>query len=150
MALDVKVAAITKLALFAGFEPEALRLMAFAAQPIKFSAGETVFRSGESLDGGFLILSGALKLGSQSIDEGDTRTVGPGMLIGERALMTTTRNLYTATAQEDTTVLKISRHLVRRVLEEFPASAAAMQKAATRAMENVGADIEMSRQSMLG
>ena len=144
MSLDGNIKALAKLPLFAGFEPEALRLIAFAAQPIKYAAGDVAFRCGEASEGGYLVLSGRVRLEPEHGGE-DAKIVGPGVLIGERALLTSTRNPATATAQENTNALKISRHLLRRVLEEFPASAASMQMAVSRELQRFGVEIEKSR-----
>lgn len=148
MALNANIRALARLSLFAGFEPEALRLIAFAAQPLKFAAGDVVLRCGEPSDGAYLVLSGSLKLegGQGAVDEG--KIIGPGVLIGGRALLTPTQNSVSAVAQQDTAALKISRDLLGRVLEEFPSSAVNMKRAVTDELRLLGAELASARQEI--
>lgn len=149
MALGANIKALARLSLFAGFEPEALRLIAFAAQPLQFGAGDVVFRRDELSDGGYLVVSGSVRVDAGHDEtEGDERIIGPGALLGERALLTATTNAVSAIARENTATLKISRDLLRRVLEEFPASAASMQRALAKELQRLGGDIEKSRQAI--
>ena len=52
---------------------------------------------------------------------------GPGTLIGEMALISETMNAATAVATENTEVLKISRALFHRMLNEYPERAVLLQ-----------------------
>ncbi len=87
-------------------------MVAFAAEPVKFSAGDVMVRHGENSNGGFLILTGSiiLDLGHGSMEVG--KIIGPGALIGEMALLTPTTEPATAIARESSTVLKIPRTLI--------------------------------------
>jgi CRP-like cAMP-binding protein len=61
-------------------------------------------------------------------DESDPGiTVGPGVLLGELALVTETKRPVTATALEPSTVMRITRSLFRKVLEGFPEAAVLMR-----------------------
>jgi CRP-like cAMP-binding protein len=122
-------------------------LIAFAAEPVKFGAGDVLIRHGEDSSGGFLILTGSiiLDLGHGSMEEG--KVVGPGALIGEMALLTPTIQPATAIARESSTVLKIPRTLIRRVLDEFPESAKRASQALRRQIEGFGQDLENLRRT---
>lgn len=100
-------------------EREALRLLAFSAEPRVLRAGDVLFRKDEAADCGFVVASGAVTL---LADDGVTAqaTVEPGSLLGEIALISETRRPATAIAREPTTVLRLSRVLFRRTLEEYP------------------------------
>jgi CRP-like cAMP-binding protein len=54
-------------------------------------------------------------------------TVGPGVLLGELALVTETRRPVTAIALEPSIVMRITRSLFRKVLEGFPEAARLMR-----------------------
>ena len=57
------------------------------------------------------------------------RSAGPGTLLGELALFSAVERPATAMAREPTQVMKLSRAVMRRVLTEFPGSAAAIANA---------------------
>jgi CRP-like cAMP-binding protein len=148
MSLESDARALTRLPIFSVFEPEALKLIAFAAEPVKFSAGDVLFRNGEVSDGGFLILSGSimLDLGHGSMDNG--KIVGPGVLIGELALLAPTVHPSTAIARENAMALKLPRSLIRRVLEEFPESAKRAREAVRHEIENFAQELDKARRAL--
>ena len=119
-----RLAAIPRLALLG---TEALRLIAFSAETRLFRTGDVLFRRGEPADGGFLIMLGSIAVEGPGDD--DVQIVGPGMLIGERALVSEFPRPVTATAREAATVLKITRRLFYRVMTEFPGSAERLRAA---------------------
>lgn len=119
-----RLAGIPRLALL-GTEP--LRLIAFSAETRLFRADDVLFRRGETADGGFVLLSGSVALDGPREDE--FQVVGPGALIGERAMVAEGLRPVTATAREAVTVLKITRRLFYRVLSEFPGSAERLRAA---------------------
>ena len=119
MSLEDDIASLSKVAMLAGMERDALRLLAFAAETRRLRAGDTLFRRGDASDGGYVVVEGAIAL-----IEDDTKTadaiIGPGGLIGEVALITETRRPATAIAREPTTVLRLTRAMFRRTMEEYP------------------------------
>ncbi|WP_296711114.1 cyclic nucleotide-binding domain-containing protein [Rhodoblastus sp.] len=148
MSLESDVKALARLPIFSAFEPEALKLIAFAAEPVKFGAGDVLFRNGEVSDAGFLILSGSimLDLGHGTMDNG--KIVGPGALIGELALLAPTVHPSTAIARENATTLKLPRSLIRRVLEEFPESARRAREALRQEIEKFGDELDKARRAL--
>ena len=93
-------------------------------------AERALFAAGDIADGAFFVLEGEILLSA----EGQERRVGPGVLIGELALLADTIRGADARACRDSTLLKISRDTFRRILTEFPDAAAKVQSAAaTRA-----------------
>jgi len=113
---------------FAAIEPEALRLIAFSADTRTLRAGDVLFRRDEISNGGFLVLSGSIALDPSGDGTATARVVRPPGLIGELALLTETRRPATAIAREPSSVLRISRQLFHRVLQEFPASAERLRR----------------------
>jgi len=147
MALDDDVRNLSRNSTFAVFEPEALRLLAFSAETRILRAGDVLFRRGDQADGGFVVLSGSIALSASDDGGAAERIAGPQNLIGDLALITETRRAVTAIAREPSSVLKISRVLFHRVLQEFPKSAEALrQKMETNLRGFVG---ELMRSSNL-
>jgi CRP-like cAMP-binding protein len=132
----------------AALEPEALRLLAFSAETRILRAGDILFRRDDASDGGFFILSGAIALDLSS-DGKPTRILGPGTLIGDMALITKTRRPATAVAREPSSILRITRLLFHRVLDEHPRSAARLRQLLADRLRNFTRELDDIRQSSL-
>lgn len=120
MSLDDDIAILSGVPTLDALERDALRLLAFSADVKRLRDGEILFHKGDAADGGYVVISGnvALKDGA-----GEQVLVGPGNLIGERALILEMARPATATAQGEVTVMRLSRALFRRTLEEYPQTA---------------------------
>jgi CRP-like cAMP-binding protein len=119
MALDQEVARLRENPLLALFDEEALRLIAFSSETRLLRGGDTLFREGDASDGGYYVDTGTVHLAGNEHEE----IHGPGAVIGETALFAQTERPATATAQGPVTVRRIPRHLMRRILEEYPQTA---------------------------
>jgi CRP-like cAMP-binding protein len=106
---------------------EALQLLAFSCAKKVLKAGETLFLESEPADAAYFVLSGAINLMSHDAQ----RRVEAGALIGETALLTDLLRRSTARAVEDSVALRIPGDVFRRVLSEFPQSAAKIHAAAS-------------------
>jgi CRP-like cAMP-binding protein len=119
MSLEDDMALLSRVAMLGDMDRDALRLLAFAAESRQLRAGDVLFRKGDVSDGGYVVAQGSIAL-----IEDDTKTadaiIGPGALIGEIALISETKRPATAIAREPTTVLRLSRGMFRRTMEEYP------------------------------
>jgi CRP-like cAMP-binding protein len=135
MALDLEIARLRENPLLSLFDTEALRLIAFSSETRLLRGGDTLFREGDASDGGFYVVSGTLRL----TGSGGEELHGPGAVIGEAALFTETQRPATAVAQGPATVRRIPRHLMRRILEEYPDTAHRLRAHLEGKIEEVGA-----------
>jgi CRP-like cAMP-binding protein len=126
--LEQDMRRLSAIPLFAELGPEALRLLAFSGETRIFRTGDVLFRRGEIADGGFILMIGSITLDPMGEGRTAKQIVGPGTLIGERALISALPRPTTAVAREPSTVLKITRRLFYRVLNEFPGSADRVRK----------------------
>jgi len=119
MALEDDIALLSQVSLFQDMDRDVLRLIAFAAEMRSLRAGDVLFRKNELSDSGYVVARGSIAL----ID-GDANNVrgiaGPGTLLGELALLAETRRPVTAVAREHATLLRLSRAMFRRTLDEYP------------------------------
>ncbi len=120
MALDQDIERLAQVPLLQTLEPEALRLLAFSGETRIVLADTVLFQPGDPSDGGFLVLSGTVLVTDENYD---AISFGPGSLIGETALLRDVEHKGSAVAQETSTLIKLSRRAVLRVLEEHPVSA---------------------------
>lgn len=143
MALDDDIRILSLVSLFESFSPEQLRLLAFGAERLVLRAGRELFREGQSADCGYIVVSGNISL-FHDTDEGriTIRPVGPGAMLGEMALIAQTSRMTGALAEEETEVIRISRSVFRRILEEYPEAAASLHAHISRNLLQLIADIE--------
>src|ERR1700682_3863202 len=98
----------------------ALRMLAIGSELRDVVRGDVLFSVGDNADSGFIVQRGA----SRIEDGGGAEIVaGPGALIGELALVAAMRRPSTATAIENSSVIRVARSLFQRVLESDPAAA---------------------------
>jgi CRP-like cAMP-binding protein len=135
MALENDMAVLARVPLFATLGDDQLRLIAFGAEPYDLMQGRLVCRAGDIADGAFVLTSGTL--GRLADDTGgDTETVErsftePGTLIGELSLLTRCEWQSTIIAQSQCRLLRLPRPLFRRILDEYPNTAADIKERMT-------------------
>jgi CRP-like cAMP-binding protein len=122
LALNDDIALLSLVPLFADIDDDKLRLIAFGAERRRLNRGQQLFREGAPADCAFAIASGSVTL-TRSLVDGRVEvvdTVGPGTLLSELAMISFVERKFTATAEEDSEVIRINRPLFRRMLEEYP------------------------------
>jgi CRP-like cAMP-binding protein len=124
MARDDDLENLMRIPLFAAFEPEALRMLAFNGETRLLRAGDRLFRRGEESDGGYVLTNGSIALETHDDGRPAEKILRPWTLLGETALIAATARPVTATAREPSTVLKVSRGLFHQILEQHPLTAA--------------------------
>jgi CRP-like cAMP-binding protein len=127
MSLESDMEVLGEVSLFRDLTRDQLRLLAFGAEHRFLRTGEILFRAEARADAGFVVASGDVHL---VIGEGEARsvarTVGRGTLLGEMALMADTRRPTSAVTATDCDLIRISRPLFRRMLQEYPEIAGAL------------------------
>ena len=115
-----------------------LRMLAIGSEQRDVAHGDTLFREGDDADCGFVVQRGALRIRN---DSGAEVTAGPGALIGELALVVAMRRPSTATALEDSTLIRIARNLFQRVLESDPEAAQRLRDDLANRSSQITSDI---------
>jgi CRP-like cAMP-binding protein len=143
MALKDDILLFSRLSIFQGLSEEHLRLLAFGAERRRLEKGHVLFRQGAAADSAFVVTRGHLKLtmhaprgGEKLVDE-----AGPGAILTEIAMIADAERHFTATATEESEVIRISRVLFHRMLEEYPEVAVTVERrlreSFTRMMQQV-------------
>ena len=129
MSLESDMEVLGDVSLFRNLTRDQLRLLAFGAEHRFLRQGEILFRAEARADAGFVIASGEVHL---VLGEGTERTVartlGRGTLLGEMALMADTRRPTSAVTATDCDLIRVSRPLFRRMLQEYPDIALALHE----------------------
>jgi CRP-like cAMP-binding protein len=99
----------------------ALQVLAIGAEQRDYGYGDVLFHKGDIADAGYVVRRGSFRV---SAGEGSAELIAAsGELIGELALVVDMRRPATATALEQSTVVRVSRTLYQRVLESHPEAA---------------------------
>ena len=124
MSIEGDIACLEEVPTFRLLGPNALRILAIGCESRALDEGEILFAAGDPADCGYVIQDGSFQLETTvGTNEPSMMVVGPGVLLGELALIIDTARPVTATAAEPSTVMRISRHLFRKTLEGFPEAA---------------------------
>ncbi len=129
MALDDDIRILSAVELFADFTQEQLRLLAFGAETTALQAERKLYLEDDEADSAYIVVSGRIVLYREA-DRNRTpiATAGPGAILGELALIADSRRPTSASAAVDSQVLRLSRRMFRRILEEYPELAARLHQ----------------------
>ena len=137
MSIEDDVALLERVPTLRVLGTAALRMLAIGSEQRVVARGSALFRAGEEADSGFIIQRGTFRIE----DSGASIVAGPGALIGELALIAAMRRPSTATALEDSSVIRVARSLFQRVLESDPAAARRLRDEFARRTSQIASDI---------
>jgi len=129
MALADDIRLLSQVPLFSDMDSDQLRLIAFGAERRTIGEGQALFREHSPAECAFVIANGRFQLSTLGRDGHlhAEKDVGTGTLLSELALVTMVERKYTAIALQDSEVLKVTRSLFHRLLEEYPQAAQILQ-----------------------
>ena len=129
MALDDDIRILSGVRLFEGFTQDQLRLLAFGAETTHLVHDKKLYREDDDADSAYVVVKGVISLYRETSGERvEIGTAGPGAMLGELALIADTQRLTSASAATDAEVLRLSRKMFRRILEEYPETAQALHQ----------------------
>lgn len=151
MTLEQDVALLRRLPIFASFSDEQLRLVAFSAEPLDLPPGTVLFREGAAAEGGFVVVSGRVRLFAAGedgpVEKGSAES---GALIGEMALLCVTDRPTNAETVDQCALLSISRRLLWRMFQEYPEMAERVRQTLSARLSDFTRDLMLSRVAQLG
>lgn len=117
--LQTKLQALRKAPLFRELTRQQLRLLAFSARWVTFTAGSYVFRKHDLPDGAFLIFEGEVALIERTEDGGEAFALHPpvGTLVGELGLIRNDPRRLDMRCETDVTLLRIEAGDFLSILE---------------------------------
>lgn len=142
--LESDVEALRGIAFFSGFSDEHLKLIAFSAESRSLPEKLLLYDEGQLLHSAYVIMSGTLKgehkvKGTEKILK---RDIGPGVILGERALILDTRASESVRVETRTRVLQVRKLMFRRVLQDHPEIARILRSRLARHMLQVASEIQ--------
>ena len=118
-----------------------LRMLAIGSEQRNFGRGDVLFNVGDEADAGYIVQHGAFRVDDGA---GAEMIAGPGVLIGELALVVAMRRPSTAIALDNSSVIRIARSLFQRVLESDPAAARRLRDEIATRTSQLASDILMA------
>jgi CRP-like cAMP-binding protein len=132
--LDSDVDVLAGISFFAGFSKAQLKLIAISAESRSLPEKLLLFDEGQLLHSAYVIVSGTLR-GEHKVPNSDRverREIGPGVLLGERALVLDARAAESVRVETRNRVLQIRNLMFRKLLQEHPEMAAILRSRLTR------------------
>lgn len=129
MAIDDDIRLFSTVSLFQGLAPEHLRLLAFGSERLVLRQGRDLYRASQVADCGFVVASGEIEL-YQDTAEG-RQGLGlyrRGALLGELCLIAPGKRPTSAVAASEAEVIRVSRAVFTRILNEYPDIARQLHK----------------------
>jgi CRP-like cAMP-binding protein len=140
MSIDDDVALLERVPTLRVLGTASLRMLAIGSEQRNMPRDSVLFHTGDEADAGFIVQRGAFRIQ----DGGAEVVAGPGALIGELALINATRRPSTATAIEDSSVIRLARSLFQRVLESDPEAARRLRDELANRTSQIASDILMA------
>jgi len=148
MSLDSDIDVLRHIPFFEGFSSEHLRLIAFSAESRSLPEKLLLSDEGQLLHSASVVVSGNMR-GERKAKSGfavTRREIGPGVILGERALVLDTRASEAVRVESRARVLQIRKAMFRRLLQEYPEIAVALRARLARNVMQVSAELgEMAR-----
>jgi CRP-like cAMP-binding protein len=150
MTIEDDIAFLERVPVLRPLGAPALRILAISAEGYRVEPGQVLFMAGDPADCAFVVQRGSFTLRPERGAEADI-VAGPGTLLGESALLAETTRPATATAREDSIVLRIPRAMFLKMLEGYPDAARRLREVIAaradqwaREMDNVRATLAPS------
>lgn len=124
-----------------------LRMLAIGAESHGVEAGQALFTAGDAAEGAYIVQWGSFSLKPQWASDVET-IAGPGTLLGELALLTEMKRPATATAREDSRVMRISRAMFLKVLDGYPDAAQRLREAIAARADDWAREMEDVRATL--
>jgi CRP-like cAMP-binding protein len=140
MTIEDDIAFLERIPSLALLGRPALRVIAMGAENRTLRAGEVLFQAGDTADAGYVVQQGSLALKLDTSRDQEI-VIGPATLLGELSLLIENTRSMTATALDQTSVIRISRSSFLKMLEGFP-------DAAARLRDHIGARAEQTATEM--
>jgi CRP-like cAMP-binding protein len=141
MGIDDDIAFLERVPMLAQLGRSALRILAIGAESYSVNEGETLFAPGQSADCAYVVQHGSFVVKPEAAN-GIESIAEPASLLGESALLIETPWRATATAREDSIVLRISRAMFLKMLETDPEAAQRLRTLFASRADQLARDFE--------
>jgi CRP-like cAMP-binding protein len=118
VSIDDDIAVLEQVPMLRALGRAALRLIALGAETREVQPEDVLFRPGERIDCAYVVQAGSFRLSVDPASTAKAIEVGPGTMLGEFALVSDNAQPLCATAQGPCIVIRISRSMFRKILDD--------------------------------
>jgi CRP-like cAMP-binding protein len=146
MSVRASAEILSRIPIFSDCDRAHLQVLAFSTRNHNFAPGDAIIKQGSLASSAFLILDGVAEI-SATERNGSRKlgNAGPGVLLGELAMMSGHKYSVTATARGLLTAAAIERDTFLRVAGEFPEFGMRVQHAMARKLEAMMSELASVR-----
>ena len=132
--LDADMEVMRRIPFFQDFSAEHLAFVASSAESRSLPEKLLLFDEGQLLHSAYVVVSGTMKAERKGKggEAAARREIGPGVLLGERALIVDTRAAESVRVESRARVLQIRKANFRKLLQESPEVAVALRARISR------------------
>jgi CRP-like cAMP-binding protein len=141
MSIDDDIAFLERVPMLAELGENALRILAIGAESYSVGASEVLFAPGQSADCAYVVQHGSFVVQPEAAN-GIESIAEAGSLLGETALLIDAPRRASATAREDSIVLRISRAMFVKMLESNPDAAQRLRTLFALHADQLGREFE--------
>jgi CRP-like cAMP-binding protein len=141
MSINDDISFLERVPMLAQLGGSALRILAIGAESYSVNEGETLFAAGQSADCAYVVQHGSFVVKPEAAN-GIESIAEPASLLGEAALLIETPRRASATAREDSIVLRISRAMFLKMLETDPEAAQRLRTLFASRADQLARDFE--------
>jgi CRP-like cAMP-binding protein len=144
VSIDDDIAVLERVPMLRALGRSALRMIAMGAETREVRPGDVLFRPGERVDCAYVVQDGSFQLSVDPQNPARAIEVGPGTMIGEFALIADGAQPLSATAVDPGRVIRISRSMFLRILEDdLPAAVRLRDYVGQRARQAIADILEV-------
>jgi CRP-like cAMP-binding protein len=148
MTIEDDIAFLARVPMLQRLGAGALRILAIGAESYSVEAGQLLFAPGDSADCAYVVEQGSFVLTPQS-PTGTEIIAETGSLLDESALLIEAPRRATATAREDSIVLRISRAMFLKMLENNAEAAQRLRELFAARADQLARDMEKVQAMLL-
>jgi CRP-like cAMP-binding protein len=141
MTIDDDIAFLERVPMLQRLGTSALRIIAIGAESYSVEAEQVLFAAGDGADCAYVVQHGSFVVKPEAAN-GIESIAEPASLLGESALLIETPWRATATAREDSIVLRISRAMFLKMLETDPEAAQRLRTLFASRADQLARDFE--------
>jgi CRP-like cAMP-binding protein len=146
MSVRADAETLRRIPLFQKCDPVPLQILAFASERMSVGINDRLLVEGKTTDSAYLVLNGEIAISAKGRDIG---RAGPGMLIGETAMIGGTLSSVTAEARELCYVARISYETFLKVAREYPDFAQSVLNELSARLSMALQDFDLVREQLL-
>ena len=122
MSLTDDISLLAKVPVFQELSDEQLRLIAFGTEKRRLTKGQVLFKESSPAECAYIVCNGTIELSveNQNGQQVHQFNAGVGVMLSELALFTLCERKFTAIAASDVEVLRVTRAIFHRLVEEYP------------------------------